>query len=136
MCIRDRGERIFLTLDTHGPDYLDTQEGRLLPAPHCIRDTPGWKLNAQVEEAAGPQAQRVEKGSFGSPKLARILAALCQDKGLDEGTGMEKMCIRDRYWFAVSLPSSAPTPPGAAGRGRPRPCLLYTSMPSSTRSAA
>lgn len=86
---RAQGERIFLTLDTHGPDYLDTQEGQLLPAPHCIRDTPGWKLNAQVEEAAGPQAQLVEKGSFGSPKLARVLAALCQDKGLDEGKGME-----------------------------------------------
>ena len=24
-----------------GPDYLDTQEGRKLPVPHCLRDSEG-----------------------------------------------------------------------------------------------
>ena len=33
----DRGEEILFTRDTHGPDYLDTQEGKHLPVPHCIR---------------------------------------------------------------------------------------------------
>lgn len=84
-----RGERICLTLDTHTPEYLSTQEGRYLPVAHCIRETPGWGLNPQVEEAAGAAARRFEKGTFGSPDLARTLAALCQDKGLDCGKGLE-----------------------------------------------
>ena len=28
---------IFLTLDTHFSDYLDTEEGKNLPVPHCIK---------------------------------------------------------------------------------------------------
>ena len=30
---------IFVTMDTHAPDYLSTQEGRNLPVEHCIRGT-------------------------------------------------------------------------------------------------
>ncbi len=39
-----RGERILFTRDTHEADYLDTQEGRKLPVPHCIRGTEGWEI--------------------------------------------------------------------------------------------
>ena len=35
---------IVYTLDTHGEDYPDTQEGRKLPVKHCIKGTPGWEL--------------------------------------------------------------------------------------------
>lgn len=63
---------IFLTRDTHYPDYLDTQEGRNLPVPHCIRDTEGWQLRAEVAEAAG-SALVVDKPTFGSNRLAAIL---------------------------------------------------------------
>ena len=38
------GDRVVFTLDTHGPDYLDTREGRQLPVPHCRKGTPGWEL--------------------------------------------------------------------------------------------
>ena len=34
-----RGEQILFTRDTHGADYLETQEGKHLPVPHCIRGT-------------------------------------------------------------------------------------------------
>ena len=37
--------RIYATLDTHEPDYLETAEGRKLPVPHCIRGTDGWEIN-------------------------------------------------------------------------------------------
>ena len=33
---------VLFTRDTHGEDYLSTQEGRKLPVPHCIRNTEGW----------------------------------------------------------------------------------------------
>ena len=42
---------IGVTLDTHQEDYLDTQEGKNLPVPHCIVDTYGHMLNAQIAEA-------------------------------------------------------------------------------------
>ncbi|MDE7020071.1 MAG: isochorismatase family protein, partial [Lachnospiraceae bacterium] len=28
---------IFVTMDTHGSDYLKTAEGKKLPVPHCIK---------------------------------------------------------------------------------------------------
>ena len=40
---------IYLTQDYHGPGYLSTQEGRLLPVLHCQEGTPGWELVAPVE---------------------------------------------------------------------------------------
>ena len=29
--------KVIFTQDTHGSDYLETQEGRLLPVKHCIK---------------------------------------------------------------------------------------------------
>lgn len=40
---------IVYTLDTHGEDYPDTQEGRKLPVKHCIKGTPGWELIPELE---------------------------------------------------------------------------------------
>ena len=39
---------IFATMDTHGPDYLSTQEGRNLPVEHCIKGTEGWGASART----------------------------------------------------------------------------------------
>ena len=35
---------IVFTRDTHGEDYLKTQEGRKLPVVHCVEGTPGWEI--------------------------------------------------------------------------------------------
>lgn len=37
-------DTVIFTRDTHGPDYLDTLEGKFLPVPHCIKDTEGWEI--------------------------------------------------------------------------------------------
>ena len=42
---RSRGETVVFTRDTHGENYLSTQEGENLPVPHCIRGTEGWQLS-------------------------------------------------------------------------------------------
>ena len=34
-----KGCKVFATRDTHGSDYLETQEGKHLPVPHCIKGT-------------------------------------------------------------------------------------------------
>lgn len=65
---------VVFTKDTHGEDYLQTQEGSNLPVVHCVRDTPGWNL---VEELERVRAQRdalvFDKPSFGSLDLAAWL---------------------------------------------------------------
>lgn len=77
--------RVCVTLDTHGPDYLSTQEGRLLPVPHCIEGTPGWEL---TEELAGlpalREAQFFRKPTFGSVELAQALAAAHREEPIEE----------------------------------------------------
>lgn len=73
------GDAVFLTRDTHGPDYMDTREGRLLPVPHCIKGTEGWDFFGKVAQLAGDSGCTVlEKGTFGCEALMELL------KGYDE----------------------------------------------------
>ena len=64
--------RVIFTRDTHGEDYMQTQEGRNLPVIHCIKDTPGW----QICDELLPFAETVvDKPTFGSTALAHLLAS-------------------------------------------------------------
>ncbi len=65
-------EAVIATMDTHGPDYLSTQEGRKLPVEHCIRGTEGWQLSPALAERLSA-ARIFEKPSFGSLRLAEEL---------------------------------------------------------------
>ena len=59
------GTTVVFTQDTHGPDYLQTQEGQKLPVPHCIRGTEGWEIVPALQ--AYVMDRRVfEKPAFGS----------------------------------------------------------------------
>ena len=40
----NNGDKVVYTRDTHGRNYLDTQEGKKLPVPHCIEGTDGWQI--------------------------------------------------------------------------------------------
>lgn len=72
---------VLFTKDTHGGDYLHTQEGRLLPVVHCVRGTPGWELEPSIE--ALREQTPIEKGTFGSLGLADILRAYQARWGLE-----------------------------------------------------
>ena len=67
------GERIIFTRDTHGDDYLTTQEGRNLPVIHCVRGTDGWQIVPELEEYA-ENAKVFDKPTFGSTALGGYLA--------------------------------------------------------------
>ena len=70
-----RSEEILFTRDTHGPDYLDTQEGKHLPVPHCIRGTEGWEIIPQLRpDTVGRTI--VDKPTFGSRALGEELVRL------------------------------------------------------------
>lgn len=59
---RDRGDEIIFTRDTHGENYLDTNEGKHLPVVHCVKGTPGWEIDARLDTAG---CVCVDKTSFG-----------------------------------------------------------------------
>ena len=73
---------IIATRDTHTPNYMDTQEGKNLPVPHCIAGTPGWELNDAVRAAIG-DAEIIDKPTFGSKILAERLADIAENEELD-----------------------------------------------------
>ena len=56
------GDEIIFTRDTHGADYADTNEGRHLPVPHCIKGTEGWQV---VREIDRPDCVHIDKPTFG-----------------------------------------------------------------------
>lgn len=74
---------IFVTMDTHTQDYMNTAEGKKLPVPHCIKGTPGWELNTEIKKAlASKQHTIIEKNTFGSEKLASLIKEKYDDKEL------------------------------------------------------
>ncbi len=63
---------IVYTMDTHGRSYLETEEGRHLPVPHCIKNTAGWELYGQTARLL--EGKRFfEKDTFGSSALFEYL---------------------------------------------------------------
>ena len=63
------GEIIF-TRDTHGEEYMQTQEGKKLPVPHCVKDTKGWQVCDELQPFV---KTAVDKITFGSIDLLQIL---------------------------------------------------------------
>ena len=80
--IRDFSGKVFVTMDTHFENYMDTREGKKLPVPHCIKGTDGWQLNDRIREAIyGKDFDVVEKHTFGSTELPKLIRS---DAGDDE----------------------------------------------------
>lgn len=70
----DEGQTdLIFTQDTHGEDYLNTQEGRLLPVKHCIKKTDGWEIVPELQEFVSMAREVVEKKSFASTRLPSLL---------------------------------------------------------------
>ena len=57
-----KGDRVIFTRDTHGEDYLQTNEGKNLPVEHCISGTHGWMVR---EELDVPACEHIDKPTFG-----------------------------------------------------------------------
>ena len=70
---RQEGDVVVFTMDTHKEDYPSTQEGRMLPVPHCIKGTTGWKLTDAIEALRKESDSVFQKGAFGSDELFSYL---------------------------------------------------------------
>lgn len=97
----DKNTVLFLTKDTHDADYLKTQEGKKLPVPHCLRDTYGWELAPEIEEAIYDTRGQyfdfdtyfpyvsdhvINKPTFGSVDLQNLLYILDEEDDIEEIT--------------------------------------------------
>ena len=76
--IRNFDGEVFFTRDTHEAWYLETQEGKNLPVPHCIRGTEGWQIRKELD--ALRKTEPIDKETFGSTDLAADLLALHEDE--------------------------------------------------------
>ena len=76
---------VIMTLDTHGEDYLATQEGRLLPVRHCIQDTDGWKLVDKLAKLQAKMGIRLyTKPTFASVEMAKELLSIHKASAIEE----------------------------------------------------
>ena len=73
---------VIATMDTHGENYMDTQEGRYLPVPHCIRGSEGWQIRPDIA-ALLDGAKIYEKPTFGSTALAADLKELSEQEEIE-----------------------------------------------------
>lgn len=73
---RERNEEIVFTRDTHENNYMQTQEGKNLPVPHCIKNSDGWAI---VDGLVQNGDKIFDKPTFGSIELAKYV----QESGFD-----------------------------------------------------
>ena len=67
---------VIVTYDTHEENYMETQEGKNLPVPHCIKGSDGWQLDTRVQAALDKRTYAViEKPTFGSTALPEYIKA-------------------------------------------------------------
>ena len=70
--IKNHEGKIIFTRDTHEDDYMETREGKYLPVPHCIKDTDGWQIRAELDGLR--KTEPIDKLTFGSKELVEVLA--------------------------------------------------------------
>lgn len=77
------GDVIF-TRDTHQENYMETQEGRLLPVVHCVENTPGWEIIPELDNLRkGRGLKCYDKPTFGCTALAEDIKAMYEKQELE-----------------------------------------------------
>lgn len=74
------GQDVLFTLDTHRENYAETQEGRRLPIPHCIKGTEGHALYGETARARAESDTVLEKPTFPSLELGNWLSGKDYDQ--------------------------------------------------------
>ena len=75
-------EDVVATMDTHTEHYMETQEGKYLPVPHCIRGTECWRIRPDIA-CLLDGARIYEKPTFGSTELAKDLKAAAEEEEIE-----------------------------------------------------
>ena len=80
---------VLFTRDTHEEDYMETQEGKNLPVPHCIRGTNGWQIRKELDVLR--KTEPIDKETFGSVALAARLVSMNAEEEI-EGITFVGLC--------------------------------------------
>ncbi len=83
---RASGDLVSFTLDTHHKNYLETQEGKKLPIPHCIEGTEGFELYGATALTLTDADEVFMKPTFGS---AELFERLNKAQEIAAGLGVE-----------------------------------------------
>ena len=75
----DEGTDVIFTRDTHTEEYMNTEEGRNLPVPHCIEGSSGWEIIDELKPYEKEAAAVIDKYTFGSDKLGKLLSEKYSD---------------------------------------------------------
>ena len=71
--IEDFDGKVLFTRDTHFENYMQTEEGKHLPVPHCIKGSDGWQIRPELDALRTTDA--IDKLTFGSKELIALLAS-------------------------------------------------------------
>lgn len=69
--IKEFDGKVIFTRDTHFEDYLSTQEGQMLPVPHCIKGTKGHDIHPSLTPFVGEFVH--DKFTFGAKNLPDLI---------------------------------------------------------------
>ena len=87
------GDEVVYTLDTHTEDYMNTQEGRNLPVPHCIKGSEGFALDSVLAPHL-EDCKAFEKPTFGSMDLADYIRSNASEYSVIELCGLvSNICV-------------------------------------------
>jgi nicotinamidase-related amidase len=86
----DNDDIIIFTRDTHYYNYGDTQEGRLLPVEHCIKETEGWDLHAVCKDVIKKHnTYIIDKTTFGTTCFYDTIESILNIEDLDNDFEIE-----------------------------------------------
>lgn len=77
------------TQDTHEANYMETNEGKHLPVPHCVEGTNGWEINSTLTPFAN---QTLRKPTFGCLALVDYLSDVSKNNGANLDIALCGVC--------------------------------------------
>jgi len=99
---RKLGFPVIFTRDTHNENYLETQEGKNLPVPHCIYNTKGWEITSQLDVQ---DSKILNKPTFGSMELAQCIESQYPNAEIELiGLCTDICVISNAFILKVSFP--------------------------------
>ena len=75
---QQEGTSVIFTMDTHNENYLNTQEGKNLPIPHCLYKTEGWNIIPELADVKS-KCKVFLKDTFGSNRLIDYITHVVVD---------------------------------------------------------
>ena len=82
--IQEFDGKVLFTRETHFENYMETQDGKNLPVPHCIKGTDGWQIRKELDELRTEDA--IDKLTFGSSELGILLTQMNEKEKIESIT--------------------------------------------------